>query len=194
MAPSPDDPSARVLAAHAGFEIVEVDRHVWFFDRRTRGPSIAAAVSGGVGAITSINALLLGLSLLTGSDLGASWPAVVIITVLAAIGFGICRGALELRQRRASCPRATLRPLAWLDRRRGSLFDADGRELAPVGAVRAARAIQIGSSAPALALRLPNGRRIDVYQGSLFGSDIDRGLAALAELGFATGSGAGSGS
>ena len=183
--PDPDDPRARTLAANAGFEIVEVDGQVWFFDRRTRGPTIAAAVSGGVGAITSINALILTLSLLAGSPLAASWIAVAIVAVIATAAFGVCRGALELRRRRAECPRARLRPIVRVDRARGSLLDPDGRELAPVHAVRGVRAMLIGSSAPAVALRLPTGKRIDVFRGSLFGTDVERGLEVLAELGFA---------
>jgi len=141
---SPDDRSARILLEHAGFEIVEAGDRVWFFDRRTRGPIIAASVSGGLAAIASINALLLTTSLLAGAGLGASWLAVAIVAALALLA-----------------------------------------SIARVAQVRATRAMLIGSSAPAVTLRLPGGAGIEVYRGTLIGGGVDHALEALARLGFA---------
>src|SRR5690606_6908311 len=111
---SPDHRSARILAEHAGFEIVEVGDRVWFFDRRTRGPVLAAAVSGGVAVIALVNAILLAVAQLTGAELG-SWPAVVIVAALGLLGALVCSQSLKLRRRRAERPRAELRPLAMVD-------------------------------------------------------------------------------
>lgn len=181
---SPDDRSARVLAENAGFEIVEVGGRVWFFDRRTRGPIIAAAVSGGVAAIALVNTILLTVAQLTGAELGSSWPVVVIVAALGLLGGLVCSLSLKLRRRRAERPRAELRPLAMVDRATGMLLDGDGRSVAPVARVRGRRAMLIGSSAPAVVIQPPGRPRIEVFRGSLVGGGIDRALAALAELGF----------
>lgn len=182
---SPDDRSARILAEHAGFEIVEAGGRVWFFDRRTRGPILAAAVSGGVGGIALINTILLTVAWLTGAELAPSWHAPAIVFVLAVLGFVICSLSLKLRRRRAERPRVELRPLAIVDRTTGMLLDADGRSLAPVAQVRGRRAMLIGSSAPAVIIQPPGAGRIEVFRGTLIGGGIDPALAVLAQLGFA---------
>lgn len=184
MQRGPDDRSARILAENAGFEIVEVDDRVWFFDRRIRGPTIAAAVSGGVGAIALVNAMLLTTSTLTGGELGGSWLAVAIVFALALAGIGVCSLSLKLRRRRVERPRAELRPLAILDRAAGMLLDADGREIAPVAQVCGGRGMLVGSSAPAVFLKPPERGRIEIYRGSLVGGRLDDVLRVLAELGF----------
>lgn len=180
----PDDRGARVIAANAGFEIIEVGGRVWFFDRRTRGPVIAAAVSGGVAGITLINASLMGLGNLTGGEFGAPWVVLLVLVGIAALAGGICRAALTIRQRRANCPRAGLRPIVMVDPERGMLLDGDGQAIAAITQVRAARGMLIGSSAPALVLKPPGKRRIEVFRGSLFGTGLDSALAAMAGLGF----------
>lgn len=181
---NPDDRGARVIAANAGFEIVEVGERVWFFDRRTRGPVIAAAVSGGVAGITLINAMMIGLGNLSGGGFGAPWWVVLLLVGIAALAGGICRATLAIRERRASCPRASLRAIVMVDRASGTLLDGGGQAIAATTQVRAARGMLIGSSAPALVLRPPDGRRIEVFRGSLFGTGLDGALAAMAELGF----------
>ncbi|KIG14450.1 hypothetical protein DB30_06793 [Enhygromyxa salina] len=180
----PDDRSARIIAANAGFEIVEVEGRVWFFDRRTRGPGIAAAVSGGVAGITLINAFVMALGALSGANLGGSWWGALALGGVAALAGGVCRAALALRQRRLGCKRADLRPIAMVDRAGGTVLDARGTAIAPVAQVRAGRGMLIGSSAPALFLRPPGGGRIEVFRGSLFGGGIERAQVALAKLGF----------
>lgn len=182
---NPDDRSARVLAENAGFEIVALGDRVWFFNRRTFGPAIAASVSGGVAAIASINALLITISLLAGGGIDAPWLAVVIVIAVALLASSICWASLKLRRRRLERPRTELRPLAMVDRTAGMLLDGDGQSIAPVAQVRAGRGMLIGSSAPAVVLRPPRGRRIEVGRGSLAGGGIDQALAVLAELGFA---------
>lgn len=182
---SPDDRSARILAEHGGFEIVEVGERVWFFDRNLRRPTIAAAVSGGAGVIALVNAMLLTVATLTGGELGGSWSAVAIVVCVALLGLGICSLSLKLRRRRVERPRTELRPLAMLDRKRGMLLDAEGRDLAPVTQVRGARGMLVGSSAPALFLTPPGRGRIEVFRGTLVGGGIDDVLRILAELGFA---------
>lgn len=173
------------MAEHAGFEIVAVGERVWFFDRRIRGPTLAAAISGGAGAIALINALLLTVAWLTGGELADSWEAAAIVFVIALLGVGVCRATLGLRQRRLARPRAELRPLAMVDRATGMLLDADGRSIAPVASVRGARGLLIGSSAPAVFLQPPGAARIEVFRGTLVGGGLERVLDVLAELGFA---------
>lgn len=182
---SPDDRSARILIEHAGFEIVEAGDRVWFFDRRTRGPIIAASVSGGLAAIASINALLLATSLLAGAGLGASWLAVAIVAALALLASLVCAGSLKLLRLRRARPRAELAAIVIVDRSTQTLLDGSARPLAPVAQVRATRAMLIGSSAPAVTLRLPGGAGIEVYRGTLIGGGVDHALEALARLGFA---------
>lgn len=182
---SPDDRSARVLLEHAGFEIVEAGERVWFFDRRTRGPIIAASVSGGLAAIAAINGLLLTTSLVAGGGLGASWLASAIVAALALLAGLVCAGTLKLLRRRRARPRVELAPIVILDRSSGTLLDGSGRTLAPAAQVRATRAMLIGSSAPAVTLRLPGGASIEVFRGTLIGGGVDHALEALARLGFA---------
>ncbi|PRQ08142.1 hypothetical protein [Enhygromyxa salina] len=180
----PDDRGARIIAANAGFEIVEVEGRVWFFDRRTRGPGIAAAVSGGVAAITLINAAVMALGNLSGAGLGVSWWGVLALGGVAALAGGICRAALALRQRRVGQRRADMRPIVMADRATGALLDEHGELIAPLAQVRAGRGMLVGSSAPALFLRPPGVGRIEVFRGSLFGGGVERAQVALAELGF----------
>jgi hypothetical protein len=182
---NPDDRSARILAENVGFEIVEVDDRVWFFDRDIRAPTVAAAVSGGVGAIALVNAMLLTVATLTGGELGGSWIAVAIVAGVGLLGLGVCSLSLKLRRRRVERPRAELCPLAIVDREAGMLLDAAGREIAPVAQVRGARGLLIGSSAPAVFLTPPKRSRIEVYRGTLIGGGIDDALRILADLGFA---------
>lgn len=182
------DSRPRVLAEGAGFEIVATGDRVWFFDRRTRGPMIAASVSGGVAAIATINAVLLTTSRLAGGGLDGPWGAIAIVLIMliiAVLAGSICRFSLQLRRRRLERPHAELRPLAIVDRTTGMLLDGDGRTIAPVHQVRAGRAMLISSSAPSVALRPPRGGRIDVFRGTLIGGGIDGALRVLAELGFA---------
>lgn len=183
---NPDDHSAQILAENAGFEWVEVEGRVWFFDRRTRGPTIAAAVSGGVGAIALVNSLLLTVAQLTGGELGTSWWAVLIVSCIALAGLGACKLSLDLRRKRVEQPRAQLRPLAIVDRDLGMLLDGEARELAPIAQVRAGRGLLVGSSAPAVFLLPPHGPRIEVYRGSLLPAALDDVLAVLRDLGFST--------
>jgi hypothetical protein len=182
---NPDDPSARILAEHGGFEIVATRERAWFFDRRTRGPTLAAAIGGGIGAIASINALLLTVAWLTGGELADSWQAAAIVFVIALLGVGVCSLSLKLRRRRVERPRAELRPLAMVDRATGMLLDADGRSIAPVAQVRGGKGLLIGSSAPAVFIHPPSLARIEVFRGTLVGGGIDRAVEVLAELGFA---------
>ena len=184
----PDDRSARVLASNAGFEIIEVGSRVWFFDRRTRGLGIAAAVSGGVAALTLINGALLTLMNLTGSSTSASLPWVA---VLAAFGImlvagTICWATLKLRSQRVSCARAQLHPLAIVDRASGVVLGAERQVIAPVAQVRARRVMLISSSAPSIELRAPDGWHVEVFRGSMFGGGVEAVLSTLTQLGFAT--------
>jgi hypothetical protein len=184
MDPDPDDRSARVIAANAGFEIVEVGGRVWFFDRRTRGPGLAAAISGGVAGITLTNGVLLTVGNLTGAEFGAPWLGVLVLAGVAALAGGICRAALAVRQRRASCPRAELRAIVMVDRASGTLLDGEGRTIAPLAQVRAGQGLLLASSAPALFLWPPNRSRIEVFRATLIGGGLQGARAALAEVGF----------
>jgi hypothetical protein len=179
------DSRPRVLAEGAGFEIVAVGDRVWFFHRRTWGPTIAASVSGGVAAIATINVVLLTTSRLAGGGLDAPWAAIAIVLLVAVLGGSICWFSLKLRRRRLERPHAELRPLAIVDRTTGMLLDGDGLTIAPVTHVRAGRAMMISSTAPSVALRPPRGPRIEVCRGTLIGGGIDGVLRVLAELGFA---------
>jgi hypothetical protein len=182
---NPDDHSARILAEHGGFEIVATRERAWFFDRRTRGPTLAAAISGGVGAIALVNSMLLTTAWLTGGELADSWHPGAIVLAIGLLGVGVCSASLKLRRRRVERPRAELRPLAMVDRTTGMLLDADGRNIAPVAQVRGAKGLLVGSSAPAVFIHPPSSRRIEVFRGTLVGGGIDRALEVLAELGFA---------
>jgi hypothetical protein len=173
------------MAEHGGFEIVATRERAWFFDRRTRNPTLAAAVSGGIAAITLINALLLALSWLTGGELADSWQPAAIVFAIALLSIGVCSFSLKLRRARVERPRSELRPLAVVDRATGTLLDGEGRTIAPVAQVRGARGLLVGSSAPAVFIQPPEGARIEVFRGTLVGGGIDRALDALVELGFA---------
>lgn len=181
---NPDDRSARLIAANVGFEIVEVGDRVWFFDRRTRGPGITAAVSGGLAGITLINGGLMTLGNLTGGEFGAPWLVVLALAGVVALAGGVCRAALGVRQRRVNCPRAELTPIVMVDRASGTLLDSEGQTIAALAQVRATRGVPIGTSASSLVLRPPDGRRIEVFRGSLMIGGLERALTGLAELGF----------
>lgn len=183
--PSPDDPRATVLVENAGFEIVEHDGRVWFFDRRSWGPGVAAAVSGGVAGLVAVNAIVFLAALVAGSPIGP-WPVLLVELALAAVAGAVCMFAVQLRSRRLSRPRAELAPLAMVDRRdaQAILLDGSGRPIVPVTEVRAGKALQIGSSAPAVVLRIPGRRVLRVFRGSLFGGGIESALEVLRRLGF----------
>ena len=181
--PNPDDSKVQVLDAHAGYELVASDEWLWCFDRRTYGPGIAAAVSGGVAGIVGINALVFLLAALGGSPLGP-WPIIVVESALVLIAAAVCSFSLRLRQRRFAQPRAELRPLLQVDRRAAMVLDGQGRPLAPLAQAAAGRGMQMGSSAPALFVYLPGRSRLRVFRGSLFGGGIDRARSALGRIGF----------
>lgn len=182
---SPDDPSARVLAAHAGFEIVEVGSQVLFFDRRTRGPIIAAAVSGGVTGIALINLVMITISLLVGGGFPATWSAMASVAIVVTLAIAVLVFSLQLLARRRARPRSGLSMLARLDRSTGMLFDGRGRAVAPVAQVRATRGMLLSSSAPSLVLRPPQGGQIEVFRGTPIGGGIDPVLEVLVQFGFA---------
>lgn len=180
---SPDAAIAAVLASSAGYEIVATPGWAWVYDRRTRGPAIAAAVSGGITFIVGMNALIFVILALAGQPI-APWPVLAVELGLAALAGGICRAALKLRRDRSEAPREQLSPLVQLDRHHGMVLDGRGQALAPAAQVQAYRAMRIDSSAPSLMIRFPDNRRMEVARGSLFGGGLESAKGALRELGF----------
>ncbi|NVB36978.1 hypothetical protein G6O69_03995 [Pseudenhygromyxa sp. WMMC2535] len=180
----PDAPEVKILAHNAGFEIVASADRAWCFDRRTRGPGIAAAVSGGLAGVLFVNAAVALVLALGGGAIGPWWLP-LLEAGLGVIAGLVCKFSLNLRQARFACERAKLRPLVVVDRHAGLAYDADGQALARTDEIPARKGMLIDSSAPALRLLLPSGKRVEVFRGSLFGGGIEAGLEALRELGFA---------
>ena len=173
---------AKVLVAGGGgFEIVQDGARVWCFDRRTRGPWVGVWVAGGLASLLLINALVMGAISIAGQG---SWIVVAVELVLAGVAFAVARVFHRLRKRRDAAPRSSMRPLVIIDLDDQMVLDGAGRPIAPVAEVAAARAMALTSSAPALVLRPPKGRGIEVFRGSILGGGLGDAQAVFGRLGF----------
>ncbi len=146
----------------------------WIFGRQPgTGGSVVVFVLGIVGSILLVNGLV---QLVLGELL-----AFGVIAALA--GLGIVGGAVAFaRARSRKRAMAGVEPLLQLDFGTGTLLDATGRPLAPLGEVEFTSSMQLTSSARALRVRW-NGGDVVVLRGDAFGGGIGPATDALRSRG-----------
>ncbi len=172
-----------ILGHSSGFEVVLAQRQVFFYDRRTRGPGILAAVAGGLTFILVMNAAVFGLMISLDGDpkLGLSVAAGELVAACVTGGL-TWLGLRRLADRRAASY-AQLEPIVVADLGAGQLLDAQGRAFAPLSAARVAKAMLVTSSAPGVYMRVEGAGRYEVFRGSLFGRGVEYLLERLHGLG-----------
>ncbi|WP_157965528.1 hypothetical protein [Euzebya rosea] len=150
MSTSPVSPNARVLTSSSGVVVIEDGPLVVVADRRLVGPAVAAFVVGlvwviAVGGMTA--------AAVTG-DLPVPWPVALLAPSVVPLPILVLLlRALQAARRR---PLDHLAVSAVFDRAAGALRDPQGRPIAPLTHVRVGRRVQVGSSSPALVVRMPD--------------------------------------
>ena len=168
----------QVLADNGGYVLAEVDGRLLFFKRRII-PTWMVYVPG---LLTFIAAANVVIQLVVGNVVAAG----VILAVSVASGAGL-RAAMHSRRRARARPLKAEDALVQLDLEGRRLLEGGGQVLAALDEARVEKSMQVTSSARALTIRWPGGKRV-VYRGdplALHGS-IDVPADALKARGVTT--------
>ncbi len=162
------------LADTGGLVVTDDGRRVLVFDRCTGALAVLAFV---LGVLTLVVGGFGVVALVAGTPsraLGAIFAAVGL--VFAAVTFLVVR---KIRRRRNQ-PLHECRPVAVIDRKLG-IFSYGGGAIVPLGQVRFARKLQIGSSSPQLVALTPGGTHV-LKRGNPFDGgvgNVDEVLTAV---------------
>jgi hypothetical protein len=160
-----------VLADNGRYVLAEAGPRLYFFERRIL-PSWTVYVSGLLACIGLANVVI---QVIVGNLAAAG--AIAVVTALSAAAL---RAALLRRRRARATALAATDAHLQVDLEGRVLLDGGGQVLAPLDQARVEKPMQLTSSARALAVVWPGGRRV-VYRGdplSLNGS-IDAPAGAL---------------
>ena len=160
----------RTLADTGGLVVTDDGRGVLVFDRCTGALTVLAFVLGVVTlGVAGFGAVVLAAGI-PSRAVGAAFLAVGLI--IAAVTYAVVG---KIRRRRSQ-PLHECRPVAVIDRKLG-LLSYGGAAVVPLGQVRFARKLQIGSSSPQLVALTPGGTHV-LKRGNPF----DGGVGNVDEL------------
>jgi uncharacterized membrane protein YuzA (DUF378 family) len=158
--------SPQTLADTGGLVVTDDGRRVLVFDRGTGALSVLAFVLGVLSVVVG------GFGLVA---VVAGTPSTAVGVAFVVVGFVIAAGAyaaFRKFRRRRSRPLHECRPVAVIDRKLG-IFSYGGGAIVPLGQVRFARKLQIGSSSPKLVAVTPGGTHV-LKRGNPFDGGIGR--------------------
>ena len=168
----------QTLADTGGLVVTDDGRRVLVFDRCTGALAVLAFLLGVLAVVVG------GLGLVA---VIAGTPSRAVGAAFVAVGLVIAGGAYaafrKFRRRRRQ-PLHACRPVAVIDRKLG-IFSYGGGAIVPLGQVRFARKLQIGSSSPKLVAVTPGGthvlKRGNPFDGGI--GNVDELLTALVQQG-----------
>lgn len=156
--------SPQTLADTGGLVVTDDGRRVLVFDRGTGALSVLAFVLGVLSVVVGGFGLV---AVVAGTPSTAVGVAFVVVGLVIAAG---AYAAFRKFRRRRSRPLHECRPVAVIDRKLG-IFSYGGGAIVPLGQVRFARKLQIGSSSPKLVAVTPGGTHV-LKRGNPFDGGI----------------------
>lgn len=167
-----------LVARCNGTELVRKDGELWIVERPAP-PNTALFVLGLLAALALVNAVVQLLLAIRGGSSHA-----IAAVILLAVGGALVSIAVAVHRRGRRRAAVEPAPVLIVDLAGQRLLDPGRRELAPLAAVRLERVFQATSSARALALRWPAGKRV-IARGNPFGDSVDDCESALRAQGLA---------
>jgi uncharacterized membrane protein YuzA (DUF378 family) len=158
--------SPQTLADTGGLVVTDDGRRVLVFDRGTGALSVLAFVLGVLSVVVGGFGLV---AVVAGTPSTAVGVAFVVVGLVIAAG---AYAAFRKFRRRRSRPLHECRPVAVIDRKLG-IFSYGGGAIVPLGQVRFARKLQIGSSSPKLVAVTPGGTHV-LKRGNPFDGGIGK--------------------
>lgn len=149
----------QVLADNGGYVLAEIGARLLFVKRRII-PTWMVYVPG---LLTVIGVANVAIQLVAGNVAAAG-----VIAAACVVSGATVRAALRSRRRARATPLEAKDAFVQLDLEGRRLLDWDGQVLAALDQVRFVTTMQLTSSARALAIAWPGGKRV-VYRGDPFG-------------------------